>query len=151
MKTIVITGGTGLLGMRLSFLLQQLGYQVRHLSRKENLAALYPAYSWNINTQEIDSTALIGADAVIHLAGANLADARWSPKVKKMLIDSRVESTKTLAKAINALAVKPSVFIACSAVGYYGSQEDTILTENSPAGQDFMSEICVEWEKSTQN
>ena len=68
MKTIVISGGTGLLGMRLSYLLKQLGYEVRHLSRSENLNAVYPAYTWDLKKQFIDPLALQGADAVIHLA-----------------------------------------------------------------------------------
>lgn len=150
MKTIVISGGTGLLGMRLSFLLKQLGYEVRHLSRSENLNAEYPAYTWDLKKRFINPLALQGADVVIHLAGANLADGRWTTARKKELIDSRVESTKLLAEAIEKQSVKPSVFIACSAVGFYGSEGNKILTENSPKGNDFMSDICKKWEESSQ-
>lgn len=150
MKTIVISGGTGLLGMRLSYLLKELGYEVRHLSRSENLNAVYPAYAWDLKKQYVNPLALQGADAVIHLAGANLADGRWTTARKKELIDSRVESTKLLAAAIEKQAVKPSVFVACSAVGFYGSQGNKILTENSPKGGDFMSDICEKWEQSSQ-
>lgn len=151
MKTIVISGGTGLLGMRLSYLLKQLGYEVRHLSRTENLNAEYPAYHWDFKKQYINPLALQGADAIVHLAGANLADARWSPARKKELLDSRVETTKLLAQAIEKQSVKPKVFVACSAVGFYGSQDNTILTESSPKGNDFMSEICEKWEQSSES
>lgn len=149
-KTVVISGGTGLLGMRLSYLLTKLGYEVRHLSRSENLKAIYPAYTWDLTKKIINPLAFQGADAVVHLAGANLAEGRWTAVRKKELIDSRVESTKLLAEAIGNQAVKPSVFVACSAVGFYGSQGTKILTENSPKGNDFMSDICEQWEQSSE-
>lgn len=148
MKTILITGGTGLLGTRLSHFLNDMGYQIRHLSRKENLTAKYPAYYWNPDKGEINNNALQNIDGIIHLAGANLADERWTENVKKKLINSRVESTNLLAKTLEQTNAKPSVFVACSAVGFYGNQDNKILTENSPAGNDFMSEICVKWEQS---
>lgn len=149
MKTILITGGTGLLGTRLSYWLNSLGYDVRHLSRRENLSAKYPAYFWNPETGEIDLAAFDGLDGIVHLAGANLADKRWTSKVKKKLIDSRVESTKLLSKTLEKISKKPTVFVACSAVGFYGDCAAEILTEQSPKGTDFLSEICVKWENST--
>ncbi len=150
MKIVVITGGTGLLGMRLSFFLAKRGYSVRHLSRRENLSALYPAYSWDLEANKINPKALENASAIIHLAGANLADSRWTKARKKVLISSRVSSTELLAEAIQKSSQKPSTFIACSAVGFYGSQQQEILTEERATGTDFMSEICTKWEQSSQ-
>ena len=150
MKTILITGGTGLLGTRMSAILTEKGYRVRHLSRTENLSATYPAYQWDIVKQTIDPRALEGVDGVIHLAGAGIADKRWSDSRKRLLRDSRVNSTALLAKGIAAQAKKPPVVVSCSAIGYYGNTGDQVLTEQSPPGQDFMGKICVEWEEAAQ-
>lgn len=151
MKTVVITGGTGLLGMRISFLLKQRGYEVRHLSRTENLNALYPAYKWDLSTQSIDPKALEGVDAIIHLAGAGIADNRWTNNQKKIILDSRIKSSELLSKTLSKMSTKPPVFIACSAIGYYGNQADKILTEEAPIGKGFMSEVCERWEKSVES
>lgn len=149
MKTVVITGGTGLLGTRLSELLTEQGYTVRHLSRRANPNAKYPAYAWNIKTQTIDEKALEEADAIIHLAGAGIADQRWTTKRKKEIYDSRVLSTKLLANCIKKLQQKPKVFVACSAIGFYGAHGTQELTEKSPVGTGFMSDVCHQWEVSS--
>lgn len=148
MKTIIITGGTGLLGMRLSFLLHARGYQVRHLSRTANLNATYPAYQWDLKNKKIDLNAFDQVDGIIHLAGANIAEGRWTSKRKKIILDSRIASTNLLAETISKLAQKPKVFVSCSAVGYYGSMGDQVLTEESPMGSGFMCEVCQQWEAS---
>lgn len=151
MKTILITGGTGLLGSRLSDLLSEKGYKVQHLSRKENLNAKYPAYQWDLNTQTIDTRALEGVYGVIHLAGAGIADARWTTNRKKIIIDSRVVSTNLLSKYIAAQKTPPTVFVMCSAVGFYGNKGSHKLIETSPSGEDFMSNVCVQWEQSADS
>ncbi len=148
MKNVIITGGTGLLGMRLSHFLSERGCNITHLSRKENLSALFPAYKWNIDQMQMDERALLHVDAVIHLAGANIADSRWSDARKQELLDSRIKSTELLARKIAECSVKPKAFIACSAVGIYGNRGEEILTESSSKGEGFMSEICRLWEKS---
>jgi len=150
MKTVVITGGTGLLGTRLSALLTERGYTVRHLSRRANLKAQYPAYAWNIKKQTIDEAALVQADAIIHLAGAGVADQRWTKKRKQEIYDSRVLSTKLLADTLKKLNQNLQVFVACSAIGFYGSQAAQELTEQSPLGTGFMSDVCKKWEDSSQ-
>lgn len=147
-KVIVITGGTGLLGSHISPLLRNKGYEVRHLSRKENLQAEFPAYKWDLQTQQADPRAFKNVYGIIHLAGAGIADGRWTDARKKVIRDSRVLSSQLLYKSIQALEQPPNVFVACSAIGYYGSQTDHILTEEAPAGNDFMSKICVDWEAS---
>lgn len=148
MKTVVITGGTGLLGMRISFLLKQKGYAVRHLSRNENLQATYPAYKWDLAAQYIDPNALKGVDALIHLAGAGIADGRWTNNRKKAILDSRIKSSELLSQTLLDMQKKPPVFVACSAIGYYGNQGDKVLTEKAPIGTDFMSDVCDKWEQS---
>jgi uncharacterized protein (TIGR01777 family) len=148
MNTILITGGTGLLGSRISDLLAQKGYTVRHLSRTENLNAKYPAYQWDIDAKTIDPAAFEGVDGIIHLAGAGIADKRWTPARKQVILDSRIESTHLLANYLSKLAQKPSVFVACSAVGFYGDKAERLLVEDSPPGKDFMSEVCIKWERA---
>lgn len=151
MKTILITGGTGLLGSRLSDLLHEKGYQVQHLSRTENLAAKYPAYKWDIEAKTLDERALEGVHGIVHLAGAGIADARWTEKRKKVIIDSRVESTNLLSQYLAQMEEKPAVFVACSAIGYYGNKGEHKLVESSPHGQGFMSEVCILWERAADS
>lgn len=151
MKTILITGGTGLLGSRMSDMLAQKGYQVRHLSRTQNLNAKYPAYQWDLKAQTMDPRALMGVDGVVHLAGAGIADKRWTAQRKQVLRDSRVHSTGLLSKAIQDSEDKPSVVVSCSAIGYYGNQGDQRLVETASPGEDFMSKICLEWEQAVDS
>ncbi len=148
MKKILITGGTGLLGSRISDLLSAKGYKVQHLSRTENLTAKYPAYQWDIQAQTIDKRALEGVYGIIHLAGAGIADARWSSKRKQAIIGSRVASTQLLTNYLAEQENPPTVFVSCSAIGFYGNQGATELTEAAPSGQDFMSDVCVQWEQA---
>lgn len=146
MKNILITGGTGLIGMHLSNLLTQKGYTVRHLSRRRNKQALYPAYQWDIEAGSIDSGAIEWADALLHLAGAGIADARWTERRKNILMDSRVQSTNLLCKYLADSTNPPAVVVSSSAIGYYGHQNDTVLDASSGHGTDFMSQICQAWE-----
>lgn len=150
MKTVLITGGTGLLGMRISSLLKEQGLNVRHLSRTENLTATYPAYKWDLNAQTIDPKALDDVDGIIHLAGAGIADGRWTKSRKKAILDSRINSSKLLTKTLKERKAPPKVFVACSAVGYYGDRKDTILDETAEPGTGFMSEVCIKWEQSVE-
>ncbi|WMX14093.1 MULTISPECIES: TIGR01777 family oxidoreductase [unclassified Aureispira] len=150
MKTILITGGTGLLGMRISFLLTEQGMHVRHLSRTENLKATYPAYKWDLDAQTIDPKALENVDGIIHLAGAGIADARWTKSRKKEILKSRIDSSRLLTKALSERKDQPEVFVACSAVGYYGNRKEEVLDENASSGTGFMSEVCVKWEQSVE-
>ena len=96
MKKVLITGGTGLIGKRLSFLLQSNGYEVRLLSRSENPNSKYATFLWDIPRGYINEKAFEGLDYIIHLAGAGVADKKWSDARKKVIIDSRVDSTKLL-------------------------------------------------------
>jgi uncharacterized protein len=149
-QTVLITGGTGLIGQAVSTLLAQNGYKVIHLSRTENLKAIFPAYHWDIEKQTIDKKALAQADFIIHLAGEGIADKRWSAARKQQIINSRVKSTQLLSKFLSDMDKKPLLFIGASAIGYYGNTADAVLDENSPSGTGFLSESCMKWEQSYQ-
>ncbi|RXP63641.1 TIGR01777 family protein [Lutibacter sp. HS1-25] len=148
MKTILITGGTGLIGKYLSVLLRSKGYKVTVLSRSNSEAP--NSYYWNIEGKFIEAEAIKEADYIIHLAGAGIADERWTKNRKKELIDSRVDSTKLLYE--NVLKLNPHIkgFIAASGIGYYGATtSEKIFTENDEIGTDFIASICKLWENES--
>lgn len=149
MAKVLIAGGTGLVGKRLSVLLKEQGYEVIHLSRRENLEAEFPAYRWDVEKQEIDPRAMAEVDYVINLAGAGIADKPWTERRKELIVESRTQSTALLQSAINALAVKPKAYLAASAIGYYGDRGETLLFEDSgPGTQGFLAESCMVWEEA---
>ncbi len=148
MKTILITGGTGLIGKALQEKLASKGYSTTILTRKksENSSTFY----WNIDKGIIEKEAVQTADFIIHLAGAGIADKRWSKKRKKILINSRIDSTKLLFKKVKKLNPKLKGFIATSGVGYYGATtSEKIYVENDFAANDFLATICKLWEKES--
>ncbi|MEZ5002945.1 MAG: TIGR01777 family oxidoreductase [Chitinophagales bacterium] len=149
MAKVLITGGTGLLGNRISQLLREDGHEVHILSRStQGLKDGIHYWNWNIKDQTIQDGAL-KVDHIIHLAGAGIADKRWTAARKKELIDSRVKSTELLLKEIKRQKAN-IISIACaSAVGYYGDRGADILHEDAAAGKGFLSEVCVAWEKET--
>lgn len=148
MKKILITGGTGLIGKYLEKLLTNKGYKVVILSRnpkKEN------QYKWDISKNYIDEKALENTLYIIHLAGAGIADKRWTVARKKVLIDSRVASANLLFNKVKELNIQLKGFISASGIGYYGAiTSDTIFTEEDNSANDFISEICIKWEASTK-
>ncbi|MEO0339423.1 MAG: TIGR01777 family oxidoreductase [Bacteroidota bacterium] len=147
MSTILIAGGTGLIGNRLSELLTIEGHQVTHLSRTENLSAAYPAYAWDLQKQEIDERAVLQADYIINLAGAGIADKPWSKARKELIISSRTQSTALLLKAIEETKHQPKAYLASAAIGIYGDRGDKLLTEESAVGKKgFLAESCIAWE-----
>ncbi|WP_456459606.1 TIGR01777 family oxidoreductase [Reichenbachiella sp.] len=144
---ILITGGTGLLGGRLVDYFSSLGMFSRLLSRKEDLNAEIPRFEWNIRERKIDPSALEGVDVLIHLAGANVGEGRWTANRKKEIIDSRIDSTQLLYKAVAEMQNKPKTLICASATGYYGLQEfDHESQEDENAGDDFLAQVCEKWE-----
>lgn len=148
MKNILITGGSGLIGRKITELLENRGMEVAWLSRSSQGRKYF---QWNISKHELDPEAMEWADAVIHLAGAGVADERWSPERKKQILDSRVKSTRLLYDAIEKATEKPTTFISASAVGYYGFNTGTALVdENSSAGHDFLAEVVVAWEQEVK-
>ncbi len=148
MEKILITGGTGMIGAHLSALLAAQGYEVRHLSRKRNLSAKFPAYAWDYTTQTIDIEAFEGVNTIIHLAGAGIVDKAWTAKYKKEIIDSRVLTTQLLYDTIKKNKLPITQFIATSAVGFYGDTQAKVTDESGTKGKGFLTESCVEWENS---
>tara|TARA_R110001632_G_scaffold10505_6_gene38821 strand:+ start:6290 stop:7228 length:939 start_codon:yes stop_codon:yes gene_type:complete len=149
MKKVLITGGTGLVGKRLSFLLESKGYEVRVLSRSKSPESKYKTFVWNVQEQYINDDAFKDLDYIIHLAGAGIADKRWSDNRKKEIIDSRVESTNLLYNTSKRLKTPLKAFISASATGYYGSvTTETIFKENDKPALDFLGKVCRLWEKS---
>lgn len=152
MANVLIGGGTGMIGMRLSELLAAKGHQVSHLSRNRNMNAKFPAYQWDINAKTIDIEAIKQADYIINLAGAGIADKLWSEKRKKVIIDSRVYSTLILKKAIEEHRPDLKAFISASAIGFYGDRGEEVLTEQSEAGEEeqFLVRSVLEWEDAVE-
>jgi len=147
---ILITGSTGLVGAALCRELKSTGQTVCRLVRPEtNAGALHGSdgfdVKWDPATGELGGAA-VGADALVNLGGASVADQRWTPERKKVLRSSRVDTTRALVTALSKMAARPRVFISASAIGYYGNRGDEILSEDSTPGNDFLSDIAKEWE-----
>jgi uncharacterized protein (TIGR01777 family) len=144
---IVITGGTGFLGSALAESLATDGHQVVALSRSAGGSYKGVRYvSGPAGYDEID-----GSDAVVNLAGAGIADARWTDERKKLLLESRVSVTNAVVAACARASAKPKVLVSGSGVGYYGSSTDARFDESSPAGTDFLAQVCVQWEAAARN
>lgn len=146
MKHILISGGSGLIGKKITQILEKKGFEVAWLSRSPDEYS-QKSFAWDIDKQEIDSEAVNWADAIIHLAGAGVADKRWTAERKQEILHSRTQSTKLLYSEIEKTTNKPKVFVSASAIGYYGFDTgDTLLDENSPQGSDFLAEVVGAWE-----
>ena len=148
MQRVLITGGTGLVGMRLSELLTDRGYDVAHLSHSASGSSAYVTYQWDIDKGTIDGAAIDGSDFIIHLAGANLADGEWTKKRKQTIIDSRVKSAELLANYMKDHQHHVKAFISSSAIGYYGNRADHIMDEESSKGTGFLPDVCEAWEEA---
>lgn len=146
-KHILITGGTGLIGGRLTALLLQKGYAVAHLSRSTRVTGKVRTYIWNIGENYIENGALENASHVIHLAGENLGEKRWTESRKLELENSRTDSTLLLFRKIMEGAHPIKSFVSASGVNYYGSDTgDRFMKEDDPPGSDFIGRLCIKWE-----
>ena len=147
MPNILITGGSGLIGDHLTTLLQQKGYNVAHLSRKKKISNI-EVYQWNPETGFIEDTAIAQADFIIHLAGANVGERRWTKRYKEEILQSRIRGTELLYASLQRVPNKVKAVIAASAIGYYGNRGDDLLQEEANPADDFLSATCVQWEKA---
>jgi uncharacterized protein (TIGR01777 family) len=141
---VAVTGASGLVGSALVPFLKAAGHEVVRLVRRAPREE--DELRWDPARGEIDVTALEGVEAVVHLSGANLAGGRWTEARKARLRDSRVGSAQLLVRALTGLKRPPRVLVSTSAIGFYGSQGDTWLDESSPAADDFLARLCVDWE-----
>jgi uncharacterized protein (TIGR01777 family) len=148
MKKVLITGGSGVIGRHLCEMLKEKGYQVSLLSRDRKKVDGIQSYYWNAEKNEIDVDALKTADYIIHLAGANIGEKRWTKRRKKLIVDSRVKSGELIFDAIKYTNYKPKAFITASAVGYYGTKTtENVYIESDPPATDFLGTICNYSEK----
>jgi uncharacterized protein (TIGR01777 family) len=151
MKTILITGASGLIGSALTERLLAENYRVRHLGRSKKGHPGVTEFLWDPEKGAIDEAALKDADVIVHLAGANVGKGRWTEAQKRTIIDSRVKSTQLLYDTLKKINQAPQKIICASAMGYYGIQSaDHAFRENDPPGTDFMAQVCIAWEKAAQ-
>ncbi len=149
MATVLIAGGTGLIGRRLSEMLRIKGHEVLHLSRKRHLEGDFPAYQWNIDEGYIDEEPLLKASHIINLAGAGIADKLWTASRKEAIIHSRVTANRVLKNYIERDEFNIKAYISGSAIGYYGDRDDTVLTEEAaPGDSGFLAESVIQWEQA---
>lgn len=148
---IIVAGGTGFIGRALCALLCQEGHRLTLLTRRPQavhtlFGSAVTAVEWNGQEGGVWEQSLDGADAVINLAGAPIADARWSDARKRLLVSSRVLPTRLLVEAMSRRPAKPRTFINASGVGYYGARDDRVLDETAASGRGFLADLCMAWE-----
>lgn len=157
MLTVVITGGTGLVGKVLGQALLEKGYYVIILSRQENKKSSVSGLTyanWNVEEQTIDKDAIEKADYIIHLAGAGVAEKRWTKKRKQEIVDSRINSSKLIINSLKTIPNKVKAVVSASAIGWYGADPTIPNTapfqENNFPDQAFLGETCRQWEESIE-
>lgn len=141
---VLITGGNGMIARTLGELLQARGYRVKWLCRIKKAPG---HYLWDVRKGYIEADALSEIDHIVHLAGANIGDKRWSDEQKKEIYDSRIKTANFLFKTVNESNITLKSFITASGVGFYGhAGKEVIFDETSPSGEGFLARVCVDWE-----
>lgn len=144
---VAVTGASGLIGTALVPALRASGHDVLRLVRRP--ASASDEVTWDPTKGTVDLGRLAGTDAVVHLAGAGVADKRWTSSYKQTILRSRVDGTRTIVRAMTALDRPPSVLLSGSAVGYYGDRGEEVLLETSARGEGFLADVVVAWEAET--
>lgn len=146
-KTVLITGASGYISGHLQQKLKTKGYKVRTLTTNMLNSNVEDCFYWNPENQDINRKAFDSVDYIIHLAGTNIGSGRWTKKRKKLILDSRVNSTKFLFNRVQLYKIPLKAFISASATGYYGTvTSDAIFDEEAPAAHDFLGNVCFQWE-----
>ena len=149
MANVLITGGTGLIGRHLVPFLRGRGHQVGVLSRSGRPVAGARMFSWQPEQDRLNEEAVRWAEAVVHLAGANIGEGRWTERRKQEIFDSRVRSAELLYRAAEQAGARLKVFVSASATGYYGQvTRDRAFRETDPPGRDFLAGVCTAWEQA---
>ncbi len=153
--TVLIAGGSGFIGSALTNYLVAEGHRVAHLSRRNSPNSTVPVFAWNPGETELDLNALsaeLGTPitAVVNLAGYSISKMPWTKARKALILSSRLDATTTLVRAIRRASTPPQVFINGSAVGYYGSRGNELVTESSSPGTGFLADVVSQWEKATE-
>lgn len=152
MKIIAICGGTGLLGRAIAKRLTLKGFQVRLITRSKQASSPYPQFVWDPSKGQLEPGALEGIYGLIQLSGESIAKHRWTPAIKARLYQSRVDTTRFIVEEVNALQVKPQVFLSVSGLGIYGHRPGEILNESSEPGKpSFLVDLCKDWEQPLNN
>jgi uncharacterized protein (TIGR01777 family) len=147
--SVLITGGSGLIGKHLTSSLLNAGYSVSHLSRNGNQSGKVKVFMWDPEKSMIDPEVFEAIDFIIHLAGANIGEKRWTGKRKEEIVKSRVDSARFLYKTVVNSGIKIKAFISASATGIYGSETSAkIFNENDPPAADFLGSVCKQWEEA---
>lgn len=148
MAKVLITGGTGLIGIHLRKALQERGYEVAVLSRANKIDDEFHTYLWDLDKNEIDKEVLNSVDYIIHLAGVNVGEKRWTSKRKQLIVDSRIKSGELILNNIYKQNSQLKAYITASGTGYYGAvTSDKIFTETDSAANDFLGQVCEKWEQ----
>lgn len=146
---IAVTGSTGMIGRVLVDALRDAGHKVIPVVRPGSSNVVGETLRWDPTAGQIESGALEGLDAVVHLAGEGIGDKRWTEAQKRRILDSRVDGTSLLSETLAGLDKAPPVLLSGSAVGYYGDTGDRETDESGPAGDDFPATVCLAWEAAT--
>jgi len=150
---VLVSGASGLVGSALLSFLTAGGHSVARLVRTQppaNQTDREGQVFWAPDSGSIDQAGLEGLDAVVHLAGENIASGRWTPELKRRILDSRVNGTRLLSEALAKCSQPPKVLVSASAIGYYGNRGDEVLTEESELGAGFLAEVCRDWEAAVE-
>lgn len=147
-KNVLITGASGLVGTRLTSLLMQKGYQVSHLSRRSSSGPIL-THQWSVVDGTMENSAIDGVDSIVHLAGAGIADKRWTSSRKREILESRTKSSELLYHTLKQNPNQVKTFVSASAIGIYGNGgAEKIFTEEDKPADDFLADVVRQWEES---